>query len=434
MRIALFTETYLPHTNGVATHVKSLKDGLEQLGHEVLVVTADGTARRHYISDGVLHCPAHVSKRFYGYGVAMPISSTRLKYIKEFKPDVIHVHNEFGIGISGMMIAKILRVALIYTLHTMYDEYIYYIAPQPLEPVAKKFSHEYTKIFAKAAQALTGPSKKCEEYFRKVGVYKPVSVIPNPVDLVAFNANRFEREQLCALREKFGYTDEMAVAVFVGRLGREKSVDILLDYWKEAIRPQENIRLLVIGDGPCREELQKQAGELDIGDMVTFTGKIPHDELPPYLAACDFYMTASTSDTNSISMLEAMATGLPVLQIVDPLNEGQIQEGVNGFIFSDAQEMHAKIQHLRQMPGEERAALRQTTRQSVERSGAVDLANYVISVYNEALGEKSRRSKHFILHLRGRTSARLKDYKAAGFKLRLRKPSVFKLNKGEKNE
>ena len=192
MKIALFTETYLPHINGVVTHVKSLKDGLEQLGHEVLVVTADADAHRHYIADGVLHCPAHTSERFYGYGVAMPLSTTRLKMVSRFQPDVIHVHNEFGIGLSGIMIARVLRIALVYTLHTMYDEYIYYVAPQPLAPMATRLSHKYTKLFAKSAQALTGPSKKCEEYFRKEGVYKTVNVIPNPVDLEAFNPEKID--------------------------------------------------------------------------------------------------------------------------------------------------------------------------------------------------------------------------------------------------
>ena len=73
MRIALFTETYLPHVNGIVTHVKSLKDGLERLGHEVLIVTADADARRHFVADGILHCPARTSKRFYGYDIAMPL-------------------------------------------------------------------------------------------------------------------------------------------------------------------------------------------------------------------------------------------------------------------------------------------------------------------------------------------------------------------------
>ncbi len=395
MRIALFAETYLPHINGVVTHVKSLKDGLEQLGHEVLVVTADADARRHFIADGVLHCPAHTSQRFYGYGVALPISTTRLQFIRRFRPDIIHVHQEFGIGLSGIMIAKLLRVALVYTLHTMYDEYVYYVAPQPLIPITRELSHKYTKLFARSAQALTGPSKKCEEYFRKVGVYKPVNVIPNPVDLDAFTPGNLAPEQRSALRARFGFDDRTFLGVFVGRLGREKSVDLLLRYWRDCISPEENIRLLVVGEGPSREELEQLAAELEIQNMVVFAGKILHEEIPPYLEICDFYITASTSDTNSISMLEGMASGLPVLQITDPLNEGQVQDGVNGFIFADAQDMAEKIRHLRDMSPEQRAKLCQSSRQSVEQSGATNLAQYVLRVYNHALHEKRRKYLHY---------------------------------------
>ena len=129
MRIALFTETYLPHINGVVTHVKILRDGLLQQGHEVLVVTADYQTRHHYIKDGILHCPAIKSKRFYGYGVASPFSRRRLKLVQDFHPDIIHIHNEFGIGLSGIFAAKQLHVPLVYTLHTMYDDYLYYVAP-----------------------------------------------------------------------------------------------------------------------------------------------------------------------------------------------------------------------------------------------------------------------------------------------------------------
>ena len=399
MRIALFAETYLPHINGVVTHVKSLKDGLEQLGHEVLIVTADASARRHFIADGVLHCPAHTSKRFYGYGVALPLSTTRLRYVHHFHPDIIHVHQEFGIGLSGMMIARVLHIPLVYTLHTMYDDYVYYIAPRPLVPVTTKLSHQYTKLFAKSAQEITGPSKKCEEYFRRSGVKKPVNVIPNPVDLDIFDPDKVDTSARKKARAHFGITQEDFVGLFVGRLGREKSVDLLLDFWKSFISPTEQIRLLIIGDGPCREELEEQAFRLGLNDLVTFAGKIPHEDLPPYVAACDFYITASTSDTNSISMLEGMACGLPVLQIVDPLNEGQVRNGVNGYIFRNGQEMAEKIHLLRNLTPEQRTALSQSARSSVAQSGAVNLAQYVLKVYEEALQKKRRRTLRFKLHL-----------------------------------
>ncbi|MEI3036534.1 MAG: glycosyltransferase [Oscillospiraceae bacterium] len=95
----------------------------------MLVVTADYNTRQHYIKDGILHCPAIRCERFYGFGAASPFSGRRLKFMRDFNPDIIHIHNEFGIGLSGVMAAKLLNIPLVYTLHTMYDEYLYYVAP-----------------------------------------------------------------------------------------------------------------------------------------------------------------------------------------------------------------------------------------------------------------------------------------------------------------
>ena len=385
MKIALFTETYLPHINGVVTHVKILKEGLEQLGYQVLVVTADADAQRHYIENGVLHCPAHTSKRFYGYSLAKPISRTRLKFIKEFAPDIIHIHNEFGIGLSGILCAKLLKIPLVYTLHTMYDDYIYYIAPKPLVPTTTRLSHRYTKFLAVQANALTGPSKKCEEYFRLAGVDKDVSVIPNAVELDQFAPKNFDDQVKAELRIKHGIRPDAMVACFVGRLGKEKSVDVLLDYWQQAITPQDNMHLLVIGDGPSRPELERQADDLGIADMVTFTGKVPHEELPPYYALCDVYITASLSDTNSISMLEGMCSGLPVLQRTDPLNADQVRDGKNGYNFDSPQEMADKLRQIQTMNPDTLARFKESVIDSIRNSGARDLANHTRAVDNKSL-------------------------------------------------
>ncbi len=127
MKIALFTETYLYDINGVVSHVKTLREGLLEKGHEVLVVTADKHCKRHYLeeNDNVLHCPAIEMKNLYGLGMAAPYSFKRLQLVEEFDPDVIHIHHEFGIGLSGIVAAKLQRKPLVYTLHTMYDQYIY---------------------------------------------------------------------------------------------------------------------------------------------------------------------------------------------------------------------------------------------------------------------------------------------------------------------
>ena len=391
MRIALFTETYLPHINGVVTHVKILRDGLLQQGHEVLVVTADYQTRHHYIKDGILHCPAIKSKRFYGYGVASPFSRRRLKLVQDFHPDIIHIHNEFGIGLSGIFAAKQLHVPLVYTLHTMYDDYLYYVAPRHLLRAAKKVSHDYFRLLGNAATELTGPSPKCQEYFQQIGVKKDVNVIPNAVELDDFSPDRIAAENKAAFRRRYQIPDDVMIACFVGRLGHEKSVDVLLDYWARTITPEDKIMLCIIGGGPVQEELEQQAKDLGIGSMVVFTGAVPHDQMPPYYASCDVYVTASLSDTNSISMLEGMATGLPVLRRYDALNENvdQVRDGVNGYIFNSPEEMAAELRRIKNLSPEQLSILKASVIESVKRSGAEALANYTYNVYRKAMASAS---------------------------------------------
>ena len=244
MRIALFTETYVPYINGVVTHVKILREGLIKLGHEVLVVCANPDTNRYFIKDGVLNCPGVSFKKFYDYGLASPISPLRYKYIKEFNPDIIHIHNEFGVGYSGASCAKFLNVPLVYTLHTMYDDYLYYIAPKPLIPLAKKTTHVYEKSLVARATAITGPSKKVSEYFKSIGITdRTVHVIPNPVEIDAFTPDAATEEQKKQIRERHGVKDDEIMVCFCGRLGKEKSVDVLLNYWAETVKPDEKFKL-----------------------------------------------------------------------------------------------------------------------------------------------------------------------------------------------
>ncbi|MDR1754695.1 MAG: glycosyltransferase, partial [Eubacterium sp.] len=170
MKVALFTETYLPAINGVVTHVKTLKEGLEGLGHKVIIVTANAEVKRHEMSGDMLYCPAIKLKKIYDYDVASPLSAKRLKILRDFSPDIIHIHNEFGVGISGIFIAKILRIPLVYTLHTMYDDYVYYVANRHFQKFVTRATHQYARGLAIAADAITGPSRKVEAYFKNCGV------------------------------------------------------------------------------------------------------------------------------------------------------------------------------------------------------------------------------------------------------------------------
>ena len=387
MRIAIFTEAYLPRINGVVTHIKLLKEGLEARGHDVLIVTADGDAKEHYLENGVLHCPGiKLTKKLSGFETSVPVSRKRLNFVRDFKPDIIHVETEFGMGLCGVSIAKMLKIPLVYTMHTMYDEYIYYIAPRPLVKTVKKLSHKYMRVFANRANAITGPSEKCSEYLSSAGVKLPVNVIPNPVELDDFSPEHFDPEQKRAIREKFGIPQDAFVVVFVGRLGREKSIDLLIDYWNQSVKADENMYLFIIGGGPEEQVLRDQIAALGCGDRVIMSGRVEHPELPPYLLASDIYVTASLSDTNSISMLEGMAAGLPVLQRRDPINADQIKDGENGWSFDSPEEMAELLRKFRDMPEAEKQQLKESTRQSIMDAGCTALADRTLHIYDLAIG------------------------------------------------
>ena len=385
MRIALFTETYIPSINGVVTHVKALKSGLEKLGHSVLVVCAFPGAKHHHVENGVLYCPSINFKKLYNYGVAPPKSYAGYKYIKKFAPDIIHIHTEFGVGYSGTVAAKLLNVPLVYTMHTMYDNYLYYVAPKKFIKIAQKTSHAYAKILAEKATCLTGPSKKVEAFFRSCGVDKPVYVVPNPVEIDKFKPQCVSAEKRAWIRQRLGVLEDDLAVCFCGRLGREKNVDTLLKYWKEVVDCDKKCKLLIFGDGPSREELEKYANKLKIADTVDFLGKISHNDLPPYYASCDLYITASLSDTNSISMLEAMATGLPVVHIYDELNKGQVVDGYNGYIYKNSSEMKLIIENYKKISSDEKNKISENSRKSVLKYGDITLAKNLLNIYKKAL-------------------------------------------------
>ncbi|MGL5380085.1 glycosyltransferase [Clostridium sp.] len=385
MKIALFSETYLPQINGVATHVKVLKEGLEKLNHQVLIVTADSNTKIHYIENGVLHCPAIKIKKFYNLGLASPISKTRLSFIKEFKPDIIHIHNEFGTGLSGIQIAKHLNIPLVYTMHTIYDDYLYYVSPKAFIKITKKITHKYERFLANKAFSLISPSNKGVQYLKNAGVNRKVHIIPNSVELDVFSDKNISKEKILEIENKYTIPSNSTKLCFAGRLGKEKNVDTLLKYWAKTVKVKDNLHLIIMGDGPELNNLKKLSKSLNISNLVTFTGSIEHHNLAPYYALCNGYITTSLSDTNSISMLEAMSLGLPIFCLKDPLNEGQVQEGINGFIFNNESEMYEKIKIFQKMDSISLSSFVKKIKKSGEKNSSQQLAINIVYIYNEAL-------------------------------------------------
>jgi len=387
MKVAIFTETYLPYINGVVTHVRLLKEGLEILGHEVLIVTADPTVKHHRIENGILRCPAHSFKKIYGYGVASPLSSTRLRYLIKFKPDIIHIHNEFGVGFFGLQSASILSIPLVYTIHTMYDDYLHYIGPSGMTNVLNKTMQFYLKRFTNNACAIIGPSAKVEEFCNRHHLKVKVFIIRNCPDLKAFNPLNKQVDAVNELRAKLELSPENKVLITISRIAQEKSMDVLINYFMKCFSKDPEYRMIMVGDGPALDSLKDQARLLDLERKVLFTGAVPNTEVPNYCHLTDLFVSASLSEMYSISMLEALAASVPAVIRRDVINNGQIDEGVNGFIFDDEVDFEKEIRDYFLLSEQEKQKLKASTIASVSSYGSKELAGEVLNVYEKAKKE-----------------------------------------------
>lgn len=383
MRIALFTETYTPYINGGVVHVRLLKKGLEELGHEVLVVTASPKVSHHVLKDGVLYCPAVEIKKIYGYGLASPISPSRLKWISDFNPDIIHIHNEFGIGLFGLNAAKKLGIPSVYTVHTMYDDYTHYVM-KGFAGTVDSFMSSYLKLLAKNSTAIIGPSEKVVAFLHRHGVDRRVFVIDNCPDVEALSPANADYEKAREIRARYGVPQDAKLLTLFCRIAPEKSIDVLIDYFAKEFLKDPQYYLMIIGEGASREDLMRRAESLGLSDRVIFTGAVLNADIPPYIHAADAFVTASTSEMFSISMLEAQSAGLPAFVRHDPYNDCQIQEGVNGFIYHDSDEFGTQIRAYFAKSPEEIREFSEGVVASVAGYGVRELAEKVLDVYQYA--------------------------------------------------
>ncbi len=393
MKIAIFTETYFPFISGVVTHIKTLKDELEKNGHTVLIVTADPAAKGHYQKDGVLYCPAAKMKKLYGYGLSTPVSVKRLSYIKNFSPDIIHIHTEFSIGMFGILAAKQLKVPLVYTFHTMYDDYIHYLFPKRMDSISKSATHAFFRNVANRATKITGPSYKVAEYLRNCGVKKNVHVIGNAPDLTLFLEENVDKNKISEIKAKYSINENSTTLCFVGRLGKEKSIDDLINSFYLHAKNNSNYKLIIIGDGPIFKELKDLVHSLNMQNQIFFTGKLKHEEIAPYYYASDLYATASTTETNSISALEAMNCGLMVLQKLDIVNKDQILEGKNGYTFTNEKDFANILKEYDKKSKKEKLELRENVSKISKSYGANEFYQKVKHVYDLAVYDYNKKKK-----------------------------------------
>ena len=390
MRIGIFTDTYPPFINGVSTSVFMLKKALEKKGHEVYVVTLN-TENMHYKFDEnntVLRIPG-VPIGIYDYRVSGIYPIRAMNIIRKWKLDVIHSHTEFSMGTFARIISRQFNIPLVHTYHTMYEDYTHYITKGYFDKSSKKIVEYLTLFYCdKTANELIVPTKKTYDLFKqKYEVDKNIYIIPTGIEIERFYVENVDKKKVNSIKEKLKIKDGSFNIVFVGRLAKEKNVDLLLSAQKEIIKNNKNIKLFIVGDGPDMEEYKETSKKLGIDKNTFFTGKVPWEEVPLYYRIADVFATASTTETQGLTVIEAMAASVAPICIDDESFRNTVIDGLNGRIFKTEDEYIKIILEL----SKDKKTLTQLQKQA-RLNAEVHSSKYygesVLDVYKHAIEHK----------------------------------------------
>ncbi len=335
MNIGLFTETYYPEINGVANSVYILKKELEEMGHTVYVftTTTPGAPEYEYNVFRVPSLPCiFITERRVGLFYQPKLASI----IKKLNLDLIHTHTEFSLGIFGRIMARELKIPTVHTYHTIYEDYTHYITHfKTLDKRAKAFVRIFTKVCCNTVEQVVVPTEKVKELLLKYSVFKDISVIPTGVDLKKFNPKLYKDEDIQALKEVYGIREKDKVLLYVGRISKEKNISEIIDAMPQYMKQRPNVKFLIIGGGPEMEQLKEQVNHSGLTSQIIFTGPKPWDEIGLYYQLGDVFVSASQSETQGLTYIEAMAAGVPVVAKQDKCLDDILEEGFNGYSFID---------------------------------------------------------------------------------------------------
>lgn len=392
MRIGIFTDTYTPYINGVTTSVLMLKKGLEKKGHTVYIVTVNAENLQYKFEDNnkIIRVPG-IPTGIYDYRLTGIYSMKALKIIKKWNLDVIHSQTEFGVGTFARIVSKQYNIPLVHTYHTMYEDYVHYITHGYFNKSSKKIVEYLTLFYCdKTISELVVPTKKAYELFKKkYRVDRNVYIVPTGIDIEKFyieNNKGFNKNEL---RKKLNLEKDDFVILFVGRIGTEKNIDLLLSSMKSLIQVSPKIKLLIVGDGPDLENYKEYCYKNKINNNVIFTGKVPWDKISNYYLIANVFATASHTETQGLTVIEAMAASLPVVCINDESFTDTVINNLNGKVFETRKEYKKSIielfndRHLLQ-------SLSKQARISAETHSSRYFAEQILEVYKIAIMHKPK--------------------------------------------
>jgi 1,2-diacylglycerol 3-alpha-glucosyltransferase len=378
MRIGMMADTYKPHISGITTYISLNKQALEKAGHEVYVFTFGDEDYKDEETNVIRNRGVPIIDT--GYYLNLGYKREARKLLKTM--DIVHLHHPFLSGSIGLRICRPRRIPLVFTNHTRYDLYAQAYLPALPYVISETMLQAYMPAFCRACNRVVAPSAGMRNVLLRLGVDVEIHVIPNGVNLKPYLVDH----QLIE-RQKFGIDHEDVVLIYVGRLGPEKNLPFLLRSFAGAAHAYEKVRLLIVGDGPERKISRIGLKGWGSKIKVVFTGMVPYQSLPGYLQMADAFVTASVTEVHPLSVIEAMAAGLPVLGIDSPGVGDTILDGVTGLISSeDLAKFTAQMVRLVSQPIERKEmgwrARQESEQYSIERTSMM-----MLDLYEETITE-----------------------------------------------
>lgn len=344
MKILITTDLFTTSTNGVVTSVRNLWDELKEKGHEVRILTL--SEGRDSYKEGMVYYIKSVSIGFVYPDVRMPISyhNYLIRELIDWKPDVVHSQCEFFTFQYAQRIAKLAEAPLVHTYHTMYDQYVGYVIPS--ERIGRRMVKTFIRTRLKKVDTIIAPTTKVEDTLQKYGVKSHIEIVPSGISLKQHNT-RLTDEERAQKRMALGIPENHTVLINLGRLGTEKNLGELLRLFAKTLEYDSEFTFLIVGDGPDKSNLEKLAEKLDIKKSVVFTGMVKPVEVQDYYQLADLFVSASTSETQGLTYIEAAANGLPLLCKKDECLSDVIKEGVNGFSYESDEDFQDKLKRIK---------------------------------------------------------------------------------------
>jgi len=396
MRIAFFTNCYKPLVNGVVTSIVSLKEAYERKGHDVYIfaprVKDYIDQKRNVFRYRSVNLTSKVK-----YPLPIPLSFRVKKVITEFNPDIVHFHHPFLLSFPAIMYGKKLGIPKILTIHTQYEQYAYYVSPIP-ERVTQEAIKMIISNLAYKTDCITTPSDSMKKIMENYGIKNRIQVIPNAIHLISFQED--DESKRAEIKKKYNLKEDDKIILFVGRVASEKSIDTIIKAL-EIIKKRDNnkVKLLIVGNGPAMDELQQLTRTLKVEKDVVFAGTVSNEEIQHYYKMAYLFTITSTSESFGIVIIEALASGIPVLAVRAPGAADILTDDLDGLLVDDDVEKFADALEKIIREPELREKLSKGALKTSEKYNIDTISERMLNLYREVIEikkSKTKEKKNFI--------------------------------------